>query len=556
MTGKKDKLQDLRIASPCSAEWEGMRSDAPDRRFCQSCSKHVHDFAELTPREISGLLRASRGQLCARLTHGADSRLVTLPPRALPPQPAPRLPQLAAAAVLSLLGLGGAACADPVTALAAQAQDGAGLAPGADRTAPVQPAPERRAGGSRAELSGTVTREGGDEPLAEAEVKIVNLFDHQERTGRTAADGSFAFGSLKPGLYRLEASIRGWTAAKSPNVVVVPAGEESRVALTVPAPVWDRLATDKPLFTSTMGVMILAAEPLRRQHEESSLVVAATAGRSVVVPGEHEWSNEVRTELIIDEVLKGQTGERVVQVVHAAQPGLQPGETVLAFLVPGDQRGRPSDGHRAAGYVPADHGFGLRQLSEAELPAYTESIQALSEITRDGVPHPEDLVDWLVATAEDPETRGEVIIELSGLARNPQEGLAATRYTRDVRWALADFLAAGGTLASDLDPAVLAAFLTEAQKNRLTHALLQTETLARPDLDLYNIVRPWSGRESLAWLIERIETTEPEIWEARQAMSRIAKELEDESLARLVDNSTDAEVRAKFLEALAGRTVN
>jgi Carboxypeptidase regulatory-like domain len=556
MTGKKDQLQGLRIASPCSAEWEGMRSDAPDRRFCQACSKHVHDFAQLTPREISGLLRASRGQLCARLTHDAAGRLVTLPPRALPPQPAPhRLPQLAAAAVLSLLGLGGAACADPVTALAAEAQEGTVILPGADRSAD-RPAPDRRTGGTRTTLAGTVTREASGEPLAEAEVKIVNLLDRQERTGRTAADGSFAFGSLKPGIYRLEASIRGWAAAQSPDVVVVPAGEESRVALTVSATVWDRLAADKPLFSTSGGVMMLMAEPLRRQHEDSSLVVTATAGRSVAVPGEHEWSNEVRTELVIDEVLKGRTGERVVQVVHVAEPGLQPGETVLAFLVPGDQRGRPSDGHRTAGYVPADYGFGLRQLSEAELPAYAERIQALSEITRDGVPHPEDLVDWLVATAERPETRGEAIIELSGLARNPKEGLAATRYTRDVRRALADFLAAGGTLTSDFDPAVLAAFLTEAQKDRLTHALLQTETLARPDLDLYNLVRPWSGREALAWLIERIETAEPQIWEARQAMRHIAQELEDESLASLVDNSTDAEVRAKFLEALAGRTVN
>ena len=180
--------------------------------------------------------------------------------------------------MLSLLGLGGAACADPVTALAAEAQEGTGVLPGADRSAD-RPTPERRVGGTRATLAGTVTREGGSEPLAEAEVKIVNLFDRQERTGRTAADGSFAFGSLKPGLYRLEAAIRGWTAVEGSDVAVT-AGEEKQVGLTVPAKVWDRLAAEKPLYTSTMGVMMMAAEPLRQVYDESSLVIAATAGRS------------------------------------------------------------------------------------------------------------------------------------------------------------------------------------------------------------------------------------------------------------------------------------
>lgn len=455
--------------------------------------------------------------------------------------------------MLSLLGLGGAACADPVTALAAQAQDGAGLVPGADRTAPDRPAPERRAGGSRAELSGTITREGGGEPLAEAEVKIVNLFDRQERTGRTAADGSFSFGSLKPGLYRLEASIRGWTAVEASDVAVT-AGEEKQVGLTVPATVWDRLAADKPLFSSTMGVMIMEAEPLRQVYDESSLVVVATVGRSVAVPGEHEWSNDVRTELVVDEVLKGETGERIVHLTPPPQPELRQGETVLAFLVPG-----PRDGRRQTDvYVPADYSFGLKKLNKAELASYAERIRALGEITRDGAPHPADLVDWLVATAEDPATRAEAISELGPLTRDAgrREGLKATHHARDVRRALTDFLAAGGTLAGETDSAVLAAFLTGEQKDRLTGALLRTERLAQADLNLYRTVWPWSGKELLAWLIERLETTEPPIGETRQAMRLIAEGLDDDSLIALAENTTDDQVRQKFLEALVGRTAN
>ncbi len=547
-----DKLQSLRIAAPCETAWETMQGEGPGR-FCQRCNKHIHDFAQLTPREIQALLRASRGQLCARLTRDAEGRLVTLPARALPPPANPRrMPQIAAAAVLSLLGLGGAACSDRVTALALETDVGtAGIAPGSEPRAGARPAPDRqqRAGGGRASLSGTIAREGGGAPLAEAKVTLVNLFDGQERTGRTDPAGAFAFPALRPGLYQIRATANSWTAVE-PIRVVVAAGEERRLGLEVPAAVWDRIAAGRPFVFNTMGVLMQDAEPLRQLIEESRLVVAATVGRSVPVPGHLESVDEVRTELVVTEVVQGETGERVVQVVHAEHMGLQPGETVLAFLMP-----RVDDGRGAAGeYVPADFGMGLKQLDEAEIAVYEERIRALTALERGGAAEPAELAEWLVATAEDPASRIEAVRELGSAVRT-LAGLDADagRYVQEIQGAFADFLAAGGIPADDPDPAVLAAFLSEPQKARLTGALLRTERLDGPDLELYEMVRTWSRDEPLAWLLARVAVPAPITWEARRAMRLIADELGDPALVHLLDNTTDDQVRQKFLAALAGR---
>src|SRR5690349_9803270 len=48
-------LPNLRVASPCSADWNRMQGD--DRvRFCPECRLDVYDFSAMTAREIEQLL--------------------------------------------------------------------------------------------------------------------------------------------------------------------------------------------------------------------------------------------------------------------------------------------------------------------------------------------------------------------------------------------------------------------------------------------------------------------------------------------------------------------
>ncbi|HEY8019628.1 MAG TPA: hypothetical protein VIH93_00915, partial [Thermoanaerobaculia bacterium] len=98
MRMREDELHRLRVASPCRSPWEEMRGDGR-RRHCLQCDRQVYDFAQLTAREAAGLIEASGGELCARLTRDRAGRLITLePPRAAEPVAVRRSPPLAAAA--------------------------------------------------------------------------------------------------------------------------------------------------------------------------------------------------------------------------------------------------------------------------------------------------------------------------------------------------------------------------------------------------------------------------------------------------------------------------
>ena len=72
----KSDLNQLRIASPCPANWEGMKGD--DRvRFCELCNLHVYNFAELTRSEAASLVANTEGRICARLYRRADGMVIT-----------------------------------------------------------------------------------------------------------------------------------------------------------------------------------------------------------------------------------------------------------------------------------------------------------------------------------------------------------------------------------------------------------------------------------------------------------------------------------------------
>lgn len=67
---------ELAIPSPCTQAWDGMTGTAT-KRHCESCQKHVHNFARMTPRQIDRVIAENRGHLCARITRRADGSLVT-----------------------------------------------------------------------------------------------------------------------------------------------------------------------------------------------------------------------------------------------------------------------------------------------------------------------------------------------------------------------------------------------------------------------------------------------------------------------------------------------
>ena len=69
-------LDDVRIASPCSARWEHMAGDERVR-FCGSCEKNVYNLSAMPRAEAEALLVAGDGKMCVRVYKRADGTVLT-----------------------------------------------------------------------------------------------------------------------------------------------------------------------------------------------------------------------------------------------------------------------------------------------------------------------------------------------------------------------------------------------------------------------------------------------------------------------------------------------
>lgn len=69
-------LEQLRVASPCSARWGDMSGDER-ARFCQHCCKHVFDLSAMTRTEAEALIREKEGKCCGRFYRRRDGRMLT-----------------------------------------------------------------------------------------------------------------------------------------------------------------------------------------------------------------------------------------------------------------------------------------------------------------------------------------------------------------------------------------------------------------------------------------------------------------------------------------------
>ncbi len=69
-------LNQVRVASPCSARWDEMEGNERVR-FCSSCRKHVYNLSALTSVQAEGLLRERGADLCGRFYRRPDGTVLT-----------------------------------------------------------------------------------------------------------------------------------------------------------------------------------------------------------------------------------------------------------------------------------------------------------------------------------------------------------------------------------------------------------------------------------------------------------------------------------------------
>jgi len=69
-------IDNIRIASPCPANWEQMQGD--DRvRHCDACNLNVYNLAAFTEAEIRALVANRKGRLCGRIYQRRDGTVLT-----------------------------------------------------------------------------------------------------------------------------------------------------------------------------------------------------------------------------------------------------------------------------------------------------------------------------------------------------------------------------------------------------------------------------------------------------------------------------------------------
>jgi len=528
MANRSDKLNGLVIGSECNTSWEEMTADGP-RRFCAECRREVFDLERMTPEEIYGHLQASRGKLCGRLTR-RDGRLAMArevePLGSSPPWAPRRASAIAAGLVAAWLS------ASPAEAQTSEAA--VGVADAGEGAARREQAPARRAASRpSAALRGRVMADG--RPVADVAVVARNVLDGRESSASTGGDGTFTMAALPAGIYDVEGAREGFSIAPQ-RAISLQAREQRRVDL----------AAEADTGMVTVGAMAVTAEPLRRAYDASDLVIAAVVGPSVVV-GRDRAQVDVVTELRVESSVKGTVSGRDVAYRHVEygaddaagwRADFVPGTRVLALLQRSkadvSRAGRPT-------FESVDYHFGIRQLGDRERAAYLARLDALARIGREarrrGEMDPGDLVEWLVATAENPLTRTEATGELrqaqQALAEvAKQAGTSAEVAAEDLRVVVDRFHDEGGTLGGEPPAPLLGAFLTAALRERLTAALGSTETTSQGERELFSIVRAWDEKAAREWLVRRLGTAEPKPGDSGELwwLVGLAEELENEAL--------------------------
>ncbi len=69
-------LDRVRIAAPCSADWDQMIGT--DRvRFCAQCSLNVYNLSSMTRNDAESFIARNEGRLCVRFYRRADGSILT-----------------------------------------------------------------------------------------------------------------------------------------------------------------------------------------------------------------------------------------------------------------------------------------------------------------------------------------------------------------------------------------------------------------------------------------------------------------------------------------------
>lgn len=76
MSKFSNPLNNIKVASPCPADWDQMIGDER-KRFCGECKLNVYNLSGMTKQEAENLLVQSEGRLCVRFYRRSDGTVLT-----------------------------------------------------------------------------------------------------------------------------------------------------------------------------------------------------------------------------------------------------------------------------------------------------------------------------------------------------------------------------------------------------------------------------------------------------------------------------------------------
>ena len=76
MTKFDNPLSNLKVASPCSQDWDAMVGDNR-KRYCGECKLNVFNLSGMSPTEAENLIMNAEGRLCVRFYKRSDGSVIT-----------------------------------------------------------------------------------------------------------------------------------------------------------------------------------------------------------------------------------------------------------------------------------------------------------------------------------------------------------------------------------------------------------------------------------------------------------------------------------------------
>jgi hypothetical protein len=276
----KDSVPQLRIASPCSVDWNSMIGN--DRvRFCEHCQLTVHNVTHASQKQIKRLVERANGRLCVNYREPA-------PQKVAPPilyKIGRRTSVIAASAFSATLSI------SSVVAASANMKHGPARETAFAASVAI---PVSTAGGS-GRLFGFVFDPNGA-AIPGASVILTNTETGEAMYSYTGGDGQYNIEGVSPGSYRLAVSAKGFDTSDVPNLMVR-VGDNNRIDQTlsiaaIQAEVTIEGGSDRVTFTGGSVAMVLPSDPLVKAAMEDDLEAVQTAllGRSDVNTRDKETS--------------------------------------------------------------------------------------------------------------------------------------------------------------------------------------------------------------------------------------------------------------------------